>query len=666
MNIQDIIKNYKLFIDTSTWMTPHANEFLENKLTSILLASSKQVILPQRIVQEVNKMMKNEDREKRHKAKAAANLLRIYLNQGVAAVFGDPSDPFADQTFLYVFQQFRVKYNLALITQDRGLAHDILNLNNQHAVQGKRIYAFRINESGNIEEWNLDRISSRSQQPSAPSRPTKTKEHRSDPPPKPHEKFILGTKVITQKETPMSVSKVPEKNETVYSKLYGSLRLKEEIGSGGEGKIFLASNGMVCKVYKEDRITHERYYKLKRMLEVPINKKGICWPKDILTNSSNEFVGYIMETAEGKPMQTSIFLRPVLNKNFPTWTRKDLVQLAITIINKIIYLHERNIVIGDINPMNILIKNEKEVYFVDTDSYQIENYPCPVGTINFTAPELQGKNFSTFLRSFTHEYFAVNTLMFMIMLPGQPPYSHQGGGTPGENIKQMGFPYPLGEEGKGTVPDGSWKYIWSHLLYDLKDALYKTFTGKNRATPEELRDLLVKYRQTISKGYLSDELFPDSMKIPQGEEAVLTCNDSMCKNPQVRVHTKYKNKIESRGSRYICDKCRFRRKIWRTWEQTRSGQVGEVSSSSSVSEVRTRTTPSRTPNVPPNRSHTTQTRTIPKKNPTSKPKPNQQVPRNNPVPKKPVSLNQNTKKPNQQQPQNVLDKIIKALKFLNK
>ncbi|THE12315.1 hypothetical protein E1I69_11475 [Bacillus timonensis] len=663
MNIQEIVKDYKLFIDTSTWMTPHANEFIEKKLTSILSASSKQIILPYRIIQEVNKMMDHEEREKRHRAKNAGKLLQIYLNQGMAAVFGNKSDPFADQTFLYVFQQFRVKYNLALITQDRGLAHDILNLNNQHAVQGKPIYAFRINETGNIEKWDFERISSRPQQPTNGTRPMREKRHRSDPPPKPNEKFALGTKVITQKETKMPVSRVPDKNETVYSKVYGTLRLKEEIGAGGEGKIFLSSNGMVCKIYKEDRITHERYYKLKRMLEVPISKKGICWPKDIITNSSNEFVGYIMETAEGKPMQTSMFLRPVLNKNFPNWTRKDLVQLAITIVNKIIYLHERNIIIGDINPMNILVKNEKEVYFVDTDSYQIENYPCPVGTINFTAPELQGKNFSTFLRSFTHEYFAVNTLIFMIMLPGQPPYSHQGGGTPGENIKQMGFPYPLGKEGKGTVPDGSWKYIWSHLLYDIKEALFHTFTGKKRATPEELRDILVKYRQTISKGHLSDELFPDSMKIPPGMEAVLVCSDQMCKNPHIKVHIDFKKKVESGGGRYICDKCKFRRKIWRAWEQTRSGQVGNAHSNPAVSEVRTSKPTSRPSSTPPNHNRPRQPRTVPVTNPSSRTGTNQRPTRTNTVPKQPV---QNSPKPNSQQPKTFLDKVINTLKFINK
>ena len=43
-----------------------------------------------------------------------------------------------------------------------------------------------------------------------------------------------------------------------------------------------------------------------------------------------------------------------------------------------VYLHERNIIMGDINALNILVVSPTEVYFVDTDSYQIEEFPCPV------------------------------------------------------------------------------------------------------------------------------------------------------------------------------------------------------------------------------------------------------------------------------------------------
>ena len=92
--------------------------------------------------------------------------------------------------------------------------------------------------------------------------------------------------------------------------------------------------------------------------------------------------------------------------------------------------------------MNLLVTEDStNIWMVDTDSFQIENFPCPVGTVNFTAPEIQGRKYPEFLRSKEHELFAVATMLFMLLHPGKPPYSQQGGGSPSDNIKAMDFPY---------------------------------------------------------------------------------------------------------------------------------------------------------------------------------------------------------------------------------
>ena len=188
---------------------------------------------------------------------------------------------------------------------------------------------------------------------------------------------------------------------------------------------------------------------------------------------------------------------------------------------KIKYLHNRNIIIGDINPANILLVYPTEVYFVDTDSYQIEVFPCPVGTINYTAPEIQRKTFATFLRSYGNEYFAVATLLFMIMLPGKPPYSQQGGENPIDNIIKMDFSYPLGDLSNKKTPDGPWRFIWSHLPFDLKSGFYHTFrrggdysTENNRLNVEKWLNMFQYYLQLLDSGKygmrdkMSEDLFP--------------------------------------------------------------------------------------------------------------------------------------------------------------
>ena len=47
-------------------------------------------------------------------------------------------------------------------------------------------------------------------------------------------------------------------------------------------------------------------------------------------------------------------------------------------LKNIKYLHDKGILVGDLKPDNILVKNKNEVYFIDCGCYQIEDYACPV------------------------------------------------------------------------------------------------------------------------------------------------------------------------------------------------------------------------------------------------------------------------------------------------
>jgi len=172
--------------------------------------------------------------------------------------------------------------------------------------------------------------------------------------------------------------------------------LNGKIGSGGEGDIYSieGTTSKVAKIYKANKLTSNKITKISILVEKQLEFPGICIPTSILNNSSGP-VGYIMSKADGKDLGKTVFIKPQLEKYFPLWTRKDLVSLCISIIKKIKFLHEHKIIIGDINQFNILV-TENENYFVDTDSYQVNNFPCPVGTIYFTAPEIQGKDYKSF------------------------------------------------------------------------------------------------------------------------------------------------------------------------------------------------------------------------------------------------------------------------------
>ena len=178
--------------------------------------------------------------------------------------------------------------------------------------------------------------------------------------------------------------------------------------------------------------------------------------------------------------------------SFPTWKKGDLVCLAISILKKIKYLHDHDVLMGDISLKNIMFVSPHDVYFIDTDSYQYGEYPCSVGTDEFVAPELFGRDLGSIMRTEGNENFAIATLLFMLMMQGKQPYAHQGGSQSAADIKAMIFPYGSGDRPvPGNVwelqPVGAWRYIWSHLPHKLKNAFIDTFRKDGNNNTEQTR-----------------------------------------------------------------------------------------------------------------------------------------------------------------------------------
>lgn len=310
------------------------------------------------------------------------------------------------------------------------------------------------------------------------------------------------------------------------------ISLSTKLAEGGEGAVFTTNvKGYVAKIYHRDKITTDRLAKLQTMISKPVRHPGICFPEAILLNSSDEFVGYLMPQAKGEELSKSVFIPMLLPKKFPRWTRKDTIQLCLTILEKIRFLNDRRVILGDINAANILVVSPREIYFVDCDSYQIEGYPCTVGTANFTPPEVSGRDFKTFLRTQEMENFAIATLLFMIMLPGKPPYSAVGGSSPAENIKAGLFPY----EGKDdSVPPGKWGFIWNHMTYRVREAFADTFkrggahfSPTRRYSTAEWSNLFTGYLSSADKMLKND---PMAMDIFPTRRKMKRCKQEGCTN----------------------------------------------------------------------------------------------------------------------------------------
>ena len=516
-------KDTRVFVDTSSLMEDVSAGFMWKLAETLRNKGIRPLIVAKSVIDEIDRLEAGEDEAASRKAQNAKLMVKALLDGGDAERIGEESDgSFADNLFQTIFTRLRLKYTLILITQDRSLAKDILFLNSSASVKGiLGIHAFRIEKSGKPGRWELDtshpsgvRVAPQYRRPDI-GPPSGGKGARSNPkePPLPSSNsFELRDDVTQLDDTPIVITSVPGPGDTVRDAEGVLLRLGDMIGSGGEGKVYEIDSERVCKVYNRGRLKEATIGKIKLMTSREVRHPAICWPVSLAYNSSNEVVGYLMPRAQGKELQRVVFIPPLLQKKFPHWTRLHLVKLTSTILKAVAYLHSLNVLLGDINARNILVQDESTVFFVDCASYQVEGFPCPVGMSPYLAPELSGQKLSSILRTLEHEHFAIATLVFMLLHPGKPPYSHQGGGDPSKNVQKQHFPYPRGDKRGERMPAGPWRFMFSHLPWAMKNAFHEVFADGKRLPIATWQELMRRYENDLHKKYVSDEMFPKDLK----------------------------------------------------------------------------------------------------------------------------------------------------------
>ena len=566
--LKNYVHNYKLFIDTSSLLAENANQFWGHVIP-LLSQEKNKIIIPFRCLQEIQKHAQNpQNPDLSGRAKSVQICLEQLKKEHYIEIRGEASDsPLADNVFSTVFTKFRMNYNLLLITQDKGLAADIKALNNSRSVRCKDCFAMRINSFGYLSpisdnpEWNVT---------------NDVKEEF---------KFQITDQVTDISNEPMGTESVREGDS--LKSLVGDILIQNKLGDGGEGTVYETNTDYVAKIYFPNRNTPRRKEKIQRMLAHPIQYPGICWPVSWLQNQQGQFVGYLMPRAKGLTLNEKLFSSPK-SKYFPlNWKKHDIVKLCIEILERIRYLHHRNVLLGDLQPDNIVVgETPEEVFFVDTDSYQIEGFPSGVGRDSFTAPEIHGKHFELFLRTPEQERFALAVLLFMCMLPGKHPYTCTNGGTGSDNIQAQHFPYPFGDQHSDRIPQGRWRYAWSHLPHDIKGSFWHTFHKKGkyfapakRLSADQWLKKFQKYFELLISGKLTeqdpmaDDILPTRLKRESGVKYI---NCKICGKEIKEEWAKFGmcNDCANQGEIISCSRCHHNF-IYTNFAQEQNKQKGK-------------------------------------------------------------------------------------------
>ena len=348
--------------------------------------------------------------------------------------------------------------------------------------------------------------------------------------------------------------------DTVYTMEGDRILLAEKISTGAEGLVFRTDDPKrVAKIYHRGVMTPLRWMKLIRMTKMKISSDGICWPLSLIYNQNKEPVGFVMPTAEGYTLGAVLDGQDAIYDRFPEWDRMSVTEAAGKIFEKIVYLHLFGITIGDIQLKNIMISCPGKVYLIDMDSVQIEDLPCPVGTEEFTPPELWDRSFQSFLRNSIHEDYSCGILAFVILLCGQHPYNQrQGHETLREEIATKSFPYSADGKESTRVPVGGYDRIWQALPAQLRNMFFAAFSqGKRYETIEWYAALVSYHNELIQKKFADPEAYmlfpynPHKIKVDTNYSRKRTIRDSIIHVPEADDPTtsirKYPDKVMYNG-----------------------------------------------------------------------------------------------------------------------
>lgn len=315
---------------------------------------------------------------------------------------------------------------------------------------------------------------------------------------------------------------------TVTNPLGHSVALGEPLAQGGEGCVHPVPSYplVVVKLYHESVLARRGTLlrpKIEAMAGDPCfaglkRARHLAWPQFSVFDDSGRWRGYAMRRVEGIRL-TSIAHAKAYQAHFPRLDRRALADMLIELVTTVEALHRQHILLGDYNLANFLVSpDHMKLAFIDCDAWQLEtaamSFPCPVAAPDMMPPEHHDQDLSRVKRTAASEAFSLAIVLFKALMLGRHPYDVKGGEDPVSNIRKGYFPYGLGG---GGIPAGPWYNIWSHLSYKLKEGFVTTFKEgardpARRLLPCQWRELLVRYRKELDRGWHDPALIPAAPK----------------------------------------------------------------------------------------------------------------------------------------------------------
>jgi hypothetical protein len=203
------------------------------------------------------------------------------------------------------------------------------------------------------------------------------------------------------------------------------------LGQGGEARVFTHPNAsdVAIKIFHDathiGALAKLRERKLRALVQM---KRGLpslaIAPIDVVTSASGanagEIVGYSMRRVHGArdiAVLAKKAARPIGND--------AVLALFRALADSVDVLHERGVIVGDLNDGNVVLDASFAPFLIDVDSTQITTtsgaLPCPVAHERFLDPRLYGKSLvDDAVFDAGSDSFALRVLLFQSLLCVHP------------------------------------------------------------------------------------------------------------------------------------------------------------------------------------------------------------------------------------------------------
>ncbi len=218
---------------------------------------------------------------------------------------------------------------------------------------------------------------------------------------------------------------------TLYDHQGQAVGLGPELASGGEGIVYTLPDRpeSLAKLYREtpDR---DRVEKLRWLVreQTPELLRFAAWPTATLHDTpGGPLVGFLMPRFDACRPIHMLYSPAHRRSAFPQADWSFLIHVAMNCCSAWDAVHDRGIVIGDVNQSNVLVNRQALVCLIDCDSFQVQAGDrvllCEVGVSQYVPPELQGRSFREVVRTVNHDRFGLAVLIFHLLFMGRHPFA---------------------------------------------------------------------------------------------------------------------------------------------------------------------------------------------------------------------------------------------------